>query len=158
MNTSFLSPLKQETLANCTIPLLTLLILSPLATSLAQRLPSTVRPEHYSLTLTPDLKDATFAGAETVDVTASEPVNTITLNSTEIAFQSVTANAAGKKQTASVTLDAKKEQATFTFPETLPARKVKLDIHYTGILNNELRSFYLSKTNRRNYAVTQFVA
>ena len=31
-----------------------------------------------------------------------------------------------------------------------------LAIRYTGILNNELRGFYLSKTARRNYAVTQF--
>ena len=31
-----------------------------------------------------------------------------------------------------------------------------IKIHYTGILNNELRGFYLSKTARRNYAVTQF--
>ncbi len=29
-------------------------------------------------------------------------------------------------------------------------------IQYSGILNNELRGFYLSKTERRNYAVTQF--
>ena len=29
----------------------------------AQRLPQTIKPEHYSLTLTPDLKGATFAGS-----------------------------------------------------------------------------------------------
>src|ERR1039457_2258387 len=148
MNSSFPSPLKQTTFANCALPLLTLLFLSPVSTLLAQRLPSTVSPEHYSLTLTPDLKTATFSGVETIDVTASGPVNTITLNSTEIAFQSVTATFAGKKQTASVTLDAKKEQATFNFPAKLPAGKVKLDIHYTGTLNNELRGFYLSKTDQ----------
>ena len=49
-----------------------------------------------------------------------------------------------------------KEQATFTFPEKLPAGKATLSIAYTGILNDELRGFYLSKTARRNYAVTQF--
>jgi aminopeptidase N/puromycin-sensitive aminopeptidase len=31
-----------------------------------------------------------------------------------------------------------------------------LYIQYSGILNNELRGFYLSKTAKRNYAVTQF--
>ncbi len=30
----------------------------------AQRLPQTVRPTHYTLTLTPDLKAATFSGVE----------------------------------------------------------------------------------------------
>ncbi len=31
-----------------------------------------------------------------------------------------------------------------------------LEIEYTGILNGKLRGFYLSKTEKRNYAVTQF--
>ena len=132
------------------------LILSPASSLLAQRLPSTVRPEHYALTLTPDLKAATFTGVESIDVTLAEPTNAIVLNSAEIAFQSVVAHASGKEQTATVSLDKDKEQATFTFPEKLPAGKGKLNISFTGILNNELRGFYLSKTDRRNYAVTQF--
>ena len=131
-------------------------LFAPSCDLLSQRLPSTVRPEHYAITLTPDLKTATFAGVEAIEVSTSESLNAITLNSAEIAYQSVIATAAGKQQTAHVTIDAQREQATFTFPEKLPAGKVTLSIHYTGILNNELRGFYLSKTERRNYAVTQF--
>ena len=134
----------------------TCLILAPVRTANSQRLPDTVRPEHYTLALTPDLKAATFSGVETIDVTIAEPASAITLNAAEIAFQSVTATANGKQQTATVTLDKGKEQATFTFADKLPAGKATLAIAYTGILNNELRGFYLSKTARRNYAVTQF--
>ena|SRR5450755_2316162 len=94
-------------------------ILAPASSLLAQRLPSTVRPEHYALTLTPDLKAATFTGVESIDVTFAEPTNAIVLNSAEIAFQSVVAHASGKEQTATVSLDKDKEQATFTFPEKL---------------------------------------
>ncbi len=122
----------------------------------AQRLPATVVPEHYTLALTPDLKAATFSGVETIDVSIKAPVKTVTLNAVEIAFQSVNVSAAGKEQAATVTLDEKREQATFSFPDTLPAGKASLTIHFTGILNNELRGFYLSTTSRRNYAVTQF--
>lgn len=132
---------------------LCLLVASPLQ---AQRLPSSVVPQSYTLTLTPDIKAATFAGSETIDVTVQEPTNTVVLNAIEIAFQSVKISANGKEQTATVTLDSTKEQATFTFADKIPAGKAKLAIEYTGILNNELRGFYLSKTNRRNYAVTQF--
>jgi aminopeptidase N/puromycin-sensitive aminopeptidase len=124
--------------------------------SSAQRLPATVVPEHYTLTLTPDLKGARFTGVESIDVAVKEPVSSITLNAAEIEFQSVSVDAAGRKQSASVTLDKEKQQATFTFAAPLPAGKATLSIAYTGILNNELRGFYLSKTARRNYAVTQF--
>ena len=47
----------------------------------AQRLSQNVRPEHYALTLTPDLKAATFSGVETIGVTLAEAANSITLNS-----------------------------------------------------------------------------
>jgi len=122
----------------------------------AQRLPSTVLPEHYTLTLAPDLKGATFSGIETIDVSLSEPTDHVTLNSAQIEFQSVTITSSGKQQTATVSSDTDKEQTTFTVPNQLSAGKAKIAIRYTGILNGQLRGFYLSKTAKRNYAVTQF--
>ncbi|WP_348260803.1 M1 family aminopeptidase [Telmatobacter sp. DSM 110680] len=122
----------------------------------AQRLTTTVRPVHYTLTLSPDLKAATFTGSETIDVTLAEPANSITLNAHDLTFESVEIETAGKKQTATVSLDQEKEQATFTVRDKLAAGKAKLIIRYSGILNGQLRGFYLSKTARRNYAVTQF--
>jgi aminopeptidase N/puromycin-sensitive aminopeptidase len=122
----------------------------------SQRLPTTVIPTHYTLTLTPDLKAATFSGAEAIDVNIKEPTRSITLNAIEIAIQSVTIDSSGPQQTGTVSLDPGKQQATFTFPASVPAGSATIKIHYTGILNNELRGFYLSKTAKRNYAVTQF--
>jgi aminopeptidase N/puromycin-sensitive aminopeptidase len=132
------------------------LFVSTCQTANAQRLSSTVRPEHYTLSLTPDLKAATFSGVETIEVSLAEPATSITLNSAEIAFQSVTISAGGKQQTATVASDKDKEQTTFTVAEQIPAGKATIAIAYTGILNGELRGFYLSKTEKRNYAVTQF--
>jgi aminopeptidase N/puromycin-sensitive aminopeptidase len=143
-----------------TIAIITALGCIFLSTASAQRLPQTIRPEHYRLWLTPDLKAATFTGVETIDVNVAEPTNQITLNAAEITFQAVSVGGGGEGKTlrASVSLDKDKQQATFTFPEKLPAGKASLAIYYTGILNNELRGFYLSKTAKRNYAVTQFEA
>ena len=122
----------------------------------AQRLSQTVIPEHYSLLLTPDLKAATFSGVETIDVNLAEATDHVTLNSAEIAFQTVTIAAGGKQQTATVTSDVEKEQSTFKVAEQMPAGKATISVTYTGILNDKLRGFYLSKTAKRNYAVTQF--
>jgi aminopeptidase N/puromycin-sensitive aminopeptidase len=122
----------------------------------AERLPQNAIPSNYALTLTPDLKAATFTGKETIELTLVQPTNTITLNALEITFQSVTATVGTKTLKATIALDEKKEQATFTFGDNLPSGPVKLNIEYSGILNDKLRGFYLSKTAKRNYAVTQF--
>ena len=122
----------------------------------AQRLPAGVVPVHYTLALTPDLQAATFGGDESIDVTLTAPTNKITLNAAEITFASVTARAGSQELKAEISEDKAKEQATFTFPQTLTAGPVRLHIRYAGILNGMLRGFYLSKTPNRNYAVTQF--
>ncbi len=122
----------------------------------AQRLYRNAIPSNYQLTLTPDLKAATFTGKETIDLTVVEPTTTITLNALEIEFKGVSATIGNKTLPAKVALNAEKEQATFTFANSLPAGPVKLHIDYSGILNVKLRGFYLSKTAKRNYAVTQF--
>jgi aminopeptidase N/puromycin-sensitive aminopeptidase len=152
----------------------------------AQRLPGGVRPVHYALTITPDLAKARFDGTEKIDVVMDAPTSAITLNAAEIEFGDVRAyqwpsgliiDPAPRKdwktasppnwdltkldkdpQTATVTLEPAKEQATLTFARPLPAGPVTLEIAYKGILNDKLRGFYLSKTKTRSYGVTQFEA
>ena len=69
-----------------------------------------------------------------------------------------TAEIDGKTLPAEVSLDPGLQQATFHFAQTLPAGPVTLKIAYSGILHEDLRGFYLSRTATRNYAVTQFEA
>ena len=124
----------------------------------AQRLPDNVVPVHYDLTVEPDLANATFAGREGIDVTLKAPSTSIVLNAAEITFGKVEVVAAGKTQAAAVSLDAAKDQATFTVPVAIPAGPARIQITYQGILNDDLRGLYLSKANNRRYAVTQLEA
>ena len=130
--------------------------IAPTASVQAQRLPTGATPQHYSLTLEPNLKSATFTGKEQIDVTLAQPSTSITMNAAEITFQSVKISANGSTQTAKVSEDKPKEQVTLQVANPIPTGAATIQIEYTGILNNQLRGFYLSKTAKRNYAVTQF--
>jgi aminopeptidase N len=124
----------------------------------AQRLPGNVVPEHYTLWFAPDLEKETFRGRESIDVVLTEPSTTVTLHAAEINFSEVTITSGGKTQTARVTLDAARETATFTVPQPIAEGKATIQITYTGILNDKLRGFYISKANGRKYAVSQLEA
>ncbi len=131
---------------------------TPPAAQVNWRLPHAITPEHYALTVAPDLEKATFTGDEAIDLNVLESTPAIVLNSAEIAVQSATVEVSGASQTAQVTFDEKAQTATFTVPKPLAIGTARLIIKYTGILNDQLRGFYLSKTNNRRYAVTQLEA
>jgi aminopeptidase N len=131
-----------------------LLLLLP-AIAFGQRLPGTVVPEHYALWFAPDLREETFRGRATVGVQLKQPSTSVTMHAAEIAFGEVTITAGGRTQTARATVDADAETVTFTVPELMPAGAASIQIEYTGVLNDKLRGFYISKANGRSYAVTQ---
>ena len=134
-----------------------LLLLACLGTlAAAQQLPRTVLPENYQLTLSPNFQTDKFDGDETITVRVAQPTSAITLNAAEITFGETTVTQNGATQTAQVTSDPKAETATLTVPKALAAGPATIHIRYTGILNNELRGFYLSQVGNRKYGVTQF--
>lgn len=65
--------------------------------------------------------------------------------------------AAGTTQPAKTTFAKDKEQATIAVDQAIPAGEATVHIKYTGILNSEMRGFYLGKDDHgRKYAATQF--
>ena len=119
----------------------------------AQRLSGNAVPEHYALALTPSIAQASFTGDETIDLVLATPSRAITLNAIELKLLSASANGVAAS---GITYDEDKQQATIAFPAELAAGKVALHIAFTGVLNDKLHGFYLSRTKARNYAVTQF--
>jgi puromycin-sensitive aminopeptidase len=124
----------------------------------AQRLPPGVIPEHYDLHLTPDFTTDTFAGHVSISGRLTEPTRSITLNAAEIELHETTISAGGSTQAARVTVDAGRETATLTVDRMLAAGPLTIAIRYTGLLNDKLRGFYLSRANNRKYAITQLEA
>jgi aminopeptidase N len=132
--------------------LLTLLFALPV---LAERLPQTVVPKHYRITLAPDIPAEKFSGDETIDVDVRQPSASITLNAAEIQFDDASVSSGGRTQKAEVATNASNQTATLTFADPISGAAT-IDIRFRGILNDKLRGFYISKTPRRKYAVTQF--
>jgi aminopeptidase N len=128
------------------------------AVAAAQRLPTDVHPSHYDLAFSVDLPHARFDGTEQIQVTLDRPSRQIVLNAAQIDFKQTTITANGAAQPAAVSLNADRQTATLVVPDELPAGEARIDIQFTGVLNDELRGFYLSRGNGRNYAVTQFEA
>jgi aminopeptidase N/puromycin-sensitive aminopeptidase len=123
----------------------------------AARLPKSVIPDHYAISITPDLAAKKFSGQETIDVDIKEPVDTITLSSVGLEMHDVVVASGSKLLTpTAITFDEPNEMASLKFGQTLAPGKASVRISFSGALSEQLRGLYLSKTPRRNYAVTQF--
>ena len=133
-----------------------ILLLFACASLSAQRLPDSAVPERYQITLARDLATAKFAGEETISVRIPQPTDVLTLNAAEIRFEQVTVSQSGTGQPAKVALQPDREMATLRLVRTLAAGPATIHIRYEGKLNDQMRGFYLSKTSKRNYALTQF--
>jgi aminopeptidase N len=136
-----------------------LFVLSAFSLSLAQRLPHEASPENYKLTFTPNLQKATFEGDETISIRVLKPTSEITLNAVDIGFHDVTISSGGSTQNAKVTFEKEKEMVVLVVDKALAAGPAAVHVTYSGILNDEMRGFYIGKDDQgRKYAATQFEA
>ncbi len=124
----------------------------------AQRLPTTVVPSNYKLSLDPDIAGQKFSGEETITVLVQQATSEIVLNSLglEIAVAEVLPGLDMPTLPAQVTYDQPNETARLIFAKPVPKGIVGLHLKFSGKLTAGLRGLYLSKSVRRQYAVTQF--
>ena len=134
---------------------------APVSTESEYRLPRTVIPLHYELTLAPDLQAFTFEGVETVTIEIHESVREIVLNAAELEISSVSLRSGDLSIDGTVTLDEQTERATIALASTAEPGEWQLTLAFTGILNDKLAGFYRStfkdgEGNERVIATTQF--
>ncbi|CAG2104297.1 unnamed protein product [Medioppia subpectinata] len=130
------------------------------------RLPSTVTPVNYDITLRPNLKSFTFSGSQAVRVVVNEKTKQIVLNTNEIDISVASYTPENGKTLSSEKIEnnAETEVTSIEFAETLIAGPGVLKLEFTGTLNDKLKGFYRSKymspdgQEERYAAVTQFEA
>ena len=113
---------------------------------MSPRLPGGVVPRHYAIELEPDLEAATFSGSVAIDIDISEPTGTIVLNAAELSIVGAHLVAAGGGAVQlDFALDEESERLTLSRRGgRFAAGPARLDISFTGVLNDQLHGFYRS--------------
>jgi puromycin-sensitive aminopeptidase len=110
------------------------------------RLPRTVVPTRYDLTLEPDLDAGTFDGAVQVALEVREPVTEIVLNANELRLDEATLAASNDRriEVSKIRTDDDAERATLDLAETAEPGTWILATSFRGELNPRLTGFYRS--------------
>jgi puromycin-sensitive aminopeptidase len=102
------------------------------------RLPRTVLPSRYQVSLIPDLDNASFTGSVTITADAVEAASEIVLNAIELQIHSVSVDG----EDATYSLNEELERLIINTAVT--PGSLTINIAFTGILNDKLRGFYRS--------------
>jgi puromycin-sensitive aminopeptidase len=127
----------------------------------AYRLPRTVVPSHYDIEIEPDLDGALFTGMVGIDVEVIEATSTVVLNSIELGLASARITSGDEVRQATITFDEDRERVKLTLGRELPIGPARIEISFTGTLNDDLRGFYRSRYAtdagiQKTIAATQF--
>jgi puromycin-sensitive aminopeptidase len=127
-------------------------------------LPTTVQPRKYQLHLQPDLGQFTFRGQVAIDIEITRRTSEIVLNADELQVESaVLVRRRSITPARQITHDQPHQTVSLDFGRVLAPGKARLDIRFTGQLNDKLRGFYRSQYTtpggeQQYLAATQFEA
>ncbi|HUJ79711.1 MAG TPA: M1 family metallopeptidase [Nitrospiria bacterium] len=106
------------------------------------RLPPSIRPERYRITLTVNPDDTAFSGSVRIDVVLAQSTSSVVLHALELTIRSATIDVGGHTQEARVTDNKEAETISLVSSDPIPAGPATLIIDYSGTLNTQLRGLY----------------
>ncbi|HCV27239.1 MAG TPA: peptidase, partial [Dehalococcoidia bacterium] len=118
----------------------------PDVTQSPYRLPKTVTPSHYELTLEPNLMNFTFAGTEAVNIAVVEPTDVMVVNAIEIEIDEAWVSGGDSLRTdvSGIEYDEELQRATLTLSSAIDPGDYVLHARFRGTLNDQLHGFYRS--------------
>jgi puromycin-sensitive aminopeptidase len=125
--------------------------------TLQHRLPTTVVPIAYRLSIEPNLNDFTYIGALEIDIDVRKSTNEVVLNALDLEIVEASLNGIRAKKS----LDKATERLTVVADEPLPKGQATLALCFEGVINDKLSGFYRSgyrsaDGSKRFLATTQF--
>jgi puromycin-sensitive aminopeptidase len=128
------------------------------------RLPTTVRPDHYTITLDPDLSGDGFHGSVSIDAEVVETTDVVVLNADGLIISSARIVIdGGDPVECAVEIDAETERAALHPGAELAPGPLAIELTFAGSYNEQLVGLYLSRFDDDNgvsraLATTQFEA
>src|SRR5213082_1675536 len=105
------------------------------------KLPKDVVPTDYSVRIVPDIDKLTFAGTETVKLTARRRVRQLVLNALELKIEAASID--GKELPASaIKTDTKNELLMFAILSELPTGEHTLTLRFMGKINEQVQGLF----------------
>lgn len=109
------------------------------------RLPRHILPTHYDIRLEPDLETLSFQGSVGIDIEVLEPADVIVLNAAEIEIKSFRLTSGDLSfEVSELSYDEEAERASFHLDRSLVPGDYRLELEYSGIINDRLRGLYKS--------------
>lgn len=106
------------------------------------RLPGDAAPTSYDILIAPDIEAQTFLGEATLNFDVKKKTKRIVVNSLNLAIESATLDGATP---ARVVIDEKRQEAAFEFPKPLKTGAHKIDVKYSGMINDQAAGLFVSK-------------
>jgi aminopeptidase N len=127
--------------------------------STKHRLPDTVRPVAYRLSLEPDLQKLAFTGTADIDVDIRKPAREVLLHAVELDIAAASINGVPAK----AKLDPKTERLSLSPLKPLKKGRATVSIRFSGAISDKMRGFYRSSYVRADgssawMGTTQFEA
>jgi aminopeptidase N len=126
------------------------------------QLPEGVKPTLYDVSVTPHADSLTFDGQVTINIDVVKATRSITLNALDLTFSRVELSGADgiPLPAPQVSVDAKQQTATFTFPEPVAPGAYRLSITYAGKIGTQAAGLfaidYDTDAGRKRALFTQF--
>ncbi|MGH8946647.1 MAG: M1 family aminopeptidase [Acidimicrobiia bacterium] len=108
-------------------------------------MPRHILPTHYDIRLEPDLETLSFQGGVGIDITVLEPADAIVLNAAEIDVKSFRlVDGSNTLEISELSYDEDAERVSFRLEDALSPGDYRLELEYSGIINDRLRGLYQS--------------
>ncbi|KAI5890288.1 uncharacterized protein SCHCODRAFT_02631407 [Schizophyllum commune H4-8] len=128
------------------------------------RLPTSVRPTHYDVTVQTDLEKLTFSGVVKIHLDIKEDTKDFVLNSSALQLSPARVwcdSLETDQMQSSTSYDKTQERLTISFPTALPAgSKAVLTIPFHASLSESMTGYYRAACEvygvKEHYALTQF--